>query len=72
MEFVLKISNLKIKMSLLGCRSSSNILIRERLQTGEETSTTENQDTTHLRKHPVSILYPDISANQAHALNRFP
>ena len=60
-------------MSLLGSRSSSNILIRERVQTGEETSTTENQGTTQSRKQsiPISILYPDISTNQAHVLTHF-
>ena len=60
-------------MSLLGNRASSNILIRKRVQTGEEASTTENQGTnTRENRHPVSILLLDISANQAHALNQFP
>ena len=45
-----KISNLKIKMSLLGSKSCSNILIRKR----DETSPIENQGTTHSRKQTSS------------------
>ena len=37
-------------MNLLGSRSSRNFLIRKRVQTGEKTSATENQDTTQPRK----------------------
>ena len=60
-------------MSLLGSRSSSNILIKKRIQTGKEISKTKNQSTTHSRKQTFSsYLYPDILANQAHPLNRFP
>ena len=39
----------------------------------EETNTAENQGTTQSRQQTSSQNFePDISANQAHALNRFP
>ena len=40
---------LKIKMSLLGSKRSSNILIGKIVHTREETNTAEHQGTTHSR-----------------------
>ena len=70
--FFLFFSNLKIKMSLLKSKNSSNTLIKKRIQTEEEKNCWESGnntvDTTDIQ---LGFLYPRISANQAYALNRF-
>ena len=53
LEFVWKISNLKIKLSLLGTKSRKR-LTRKRLQTAEERNTAENQGKTYPRKQTSS------------------
>ena len=53
LEFVWKISNLKIKLSLLGTKSRKR-LTRKRLQTAEERNTAENQGKTCPRKQTSS------------------
>ena len=53
LEFVWKISNLKIKLSLLGTKSRKR-LTRKRLQTAEERNTAENQGKTYARKQTSS------------------
>ena len=53
LEFVWKISNLKIKLSLLGTKSRKG-LTRKRLQTAEERNTAENQGKTYARKQTSS------------------
>ena len=45
-------------MSQLGSSSNDNILIRKRIQTGEQASTTEIQLTTHSRQQASSNTFP--------------
>ena len=49
-----KISNLKFKINFLGSKFSNNIAISERIRTGKETNTAENQRTTHSRQQAPS------------------
>lgn len=73
-ELFWKILNLKIKISQLGSKSSSNTLIRKRIRTGEETSTIKFQGTTQLSITGIQwhFSYPSIPHYQAYALNWFP
>ena len=44
-------------MSLLGSKSSSNILIKKRIRTGKEKNTAENQGVTHSRQQASSLYF---------------
>ena len=61
-------------MSQLGDGPSSNILIKEIIQTQKETLTTQNQRTIHKSKTTdlqLIFLYPWILPHQAHPLKQF-
>ena len=44
-------------MSLLGVKSSSNILIKKRIWSGKEKNTAENQGVTHSRQRASSLYF---------------
>ena len=59
MDIVWKISNLKIKMSLLGSKSSSNILIKNRCRRGKkQTQLKIREQHTPDNRHPINIFVP--------------
>ena len=60
-------------MILLGSKSSSNILIKKRVQTGKETNKLKiREQQTRDNRHPASISDRYISGNREHELNLFP
>ena len=72
MEFVRKISNLKIKMSSLRSKSSSNILIRKNTgRGGNKHCWKSGNNTFEAAEIQLVFLCLGILANQVHALNRF-
>ena len=60
-------------MSLLRSKSSSSILIKKKVQKGQKKQSLLKIREQHAEDniHPVSILYPEISADLAHTLNSF-
>ena len=57
LEFILKFSDLKIRMIQPGSESNGNTLIRKRIRTEEETNTTEKQGTSCLRQQTFSNTF---------------
>lgn len=60
-------------MNILGSKSSSKMLIRKKIQTGEETNTAKKlgDNTLDITKIQLVLLYPDILGNQAHPFSLF-
>lgn len=60
-------------MNILGSKSSSKMLIRKKIQTGEETNTAKKlgDNTLDITKIQLVLLYPDILSNQAHPFSLF-